>query len=927
MINNEQRKARLARWHGYQSATYRRWRVYSTFLTGLLIGLLYVIIISEWKVPSQVFGGLLDQRTLILMFSGIMGGVIYTILVDGHVEMPRFVASKGDQFEAGLFGDILLGIAGAIVLDFITQQTALRAIENIQVAALGIIGGYGGRAILQFALNRMFSDINVLEEDRRKYLKVAYQQKMEAMDGLKIIDQLNNHIQTGLINSELAELTAAIRQAPIDIRKQVFVLAKDFHRTANLSDVTKPRIARTTPIFEALIDSEPDNHQFYAEAAFAYKDSGLPDLFKAIQYLDKAIETRGNRHQAETWKYELSRAITRIQQVYENTRSYEFEPQINELIIADLLTVANVYNLQNILKSAREKQIPIPVWEWAEQNRATLLSRKDTADLAIQFLDVFETDSTVEPLMEEISDDSQPGLALELPPPKPEVKADPKMSKLEEKIVTVNTVETKNDNRKIDRDIFFKHYRSNFNLKNISQEQVDTFDAIFDYWDKISHTDLRWLAYSLATAYHETGGRMTPVREGFAKSDEDSIQAVRQLLAKGYIKTDYSKLHANGKSYFGRGLVQITHGDNYKKLGKALGLGNKLYDDPNMALNKNIAVKLLFVGMIDGLYRSEHKLSVYFNSIKEDWLGAREIINGDKNTKPKWAEGKSIGQLVADHGKKFYQCCRLAKLDPSNSSSSPTNQRKFQDKQWMEAVEDTWLKKSPVQADLLPPEQKKRCETGTRYGVEIYEKAENGHFFVKLAYGAGEWHIFDSTTENHWDTTWENDHDESGESISASAEDKLEQTRLESAEKQPVGDKLTKEMPFDTLITPHITYGELTKYQEARRFTQNYQCKTAYELCLFLEKCREHFGGKPVIITSGHRPEPINTQQKGAKDSEHLYDHPKKGAIDFCIKDVNVYDLQNWCLKNYSGSVGKGAHKGFVHIGIRPGPRPKPWNY
>ena len=106
-MNNEQRKARLARWEDYRSSTYRRWRVYSTFLTGFLIGLLYVIIISKWKVPSQVFGGLIDQRTLILMFSGIMGGVIYTILVDGYVEMPRFVANKGDQFEAGLFGDIL----------------------------------------------------------------------------------------------------------------------------------------------------------------------------------------------------------------------------------------------------------------------------------------------------------------------------------------------------------------------------------------------------------------------------------------------------------------------------------------------------------------------------------------------------------------------------------------------------------------------------------------------------------------------------------------------------------------------------------------------------------------------------------------------------------------------------------------------------
>ena len=82
-----------------------------------------------------------------------------------------------------------------------------------------------------------------------------------------------------------------------------------------------------------------------------------------------------------------------------------------------------------------------------------------------------------------------------------------------------------------------------------------------------------------------------------------------------------------------------------------------------------------------------------------------------------------------------------------------------------------------------------------------------------------------------------------------------------------------------------------------------------------------------MIITSGYRPEPINKQEGGKSQSEHLYDHPEKGAVDFRIKDISVYELQNWCLKNYPYSVGKGAHRNFVHIGIRPGRGQHRWTY
>lgn len=159
----------------------------------------------------------------------------------------------------------------------------------------------------------------------------------------------------------------------------------------------------------------------------------------------------------------------------------------------------------------------------------------------------------------------------------------------------------------------------------------------------------------------------------------------------------------------------------------------------------------------------------------------------------------------------------------------------------------------------------------------------------------------------------------------------LDRQLQNSGEKQDTKDPHTNNFgpwsPFSYKITPNITYGELTLNQEARRFTKQYQCDTAKELCYFLEKVRKQFGNRPIIITSASRPEPINTQVGGAKNSEHTYSAPSKGAIDFYIQGVDIYTVQSWCDKNWPYSLGYGAPKGFVHLGMREGKPRVRWDY
>ncbi len=139
--------------------------------------------------------------------------------------------------------------------------------------------------------------------------------------------------------------------------------------------------------------------------------------------------------------------------------------------------------------------------------------------------------------------------------------------------------------------------------------------------------------------------------------------------------------------------------------------------------------------------------------------------------------------------------------------------------------------------------------------------------------------------------------------------------------------RLTPKSPFTAHLTPHITLGEFALNQEARRFTAQHQVDTAAELAAFLERARTAFGNKPLIITSGYRPKAINASVGGASSSEHLYNAPGVGAVDWYIEGVDIYKLQDWCVKNWPYSTGLGAPKGFIHTGIRTG-RPKvQWDY
>jgi predicted chitinase len=181
----------------------------------------------------------------------------------------------------------------------------------------------------------------------------------------------------------------------------------------------------------------------------------------------------------------------------------------------------------------------------------------------------------------------------------------------------------------IDRKGFFDGVRGPLYGGRLARAQVAGMTALIDRFEAGGEThDRRFLAYMLATTHHETGGRMQPVRETFAATDDTAIGRLDRAFAEGrlpQVSEPYWRRDTDGRTWLGRGLVQITHRRNYERLSSLIGID--LVQRPERAMEMAVSVEILVVGMLRGAFTGR-RLADCFSPGRADWIGARRIING-----------------------------------------------------------------------------------------------------------------------------------------------------------------------------------------------------------------------------------------------------------------------------------------------------------
>ncbi|SEA13175.1 glycoside hydrolase family 19 protein [Bizionia paragorgiae] len=138
--------------------------------------------------------------------------------------------------------------------------------------------------------------------------------------------------------------------------------------------------------------------------------------------------------------------------------------------------------------------------------------------------------------------------------------------------------------------------------------QIKSLKGIINAFDKYGDGDGSKLAYIIATAWHES--RLRPIKEWRA-----SLGTPLRAIQDKYWHT----------GFYGRGFVQLTWQNNYRKMSEFLGVD--LVNNPDLALKPEYATKILVYGMVNGSFTGK-KLSDYISPSYSDFYNARRIVNG-----------------------------------------------------------------------------------------------------------------------------------------------------------------------------------------------------------------------------------------------------------------------------------------------------------
>jgi putative chitinase len=145
---------------------------------------------------------------------------------------------------------------------------------------------------------------------------------------------------------------------------------------------------------------------------------------------------------------------------------------------------------------------------------------------------------------------------------------------------------------------------------------------------------IAYVAYALATAYHETAGTMQPIKEYGGRSYYMKLYDVTGQNPERARKMGNTAV-GDGALYCGRGYVQLTWKVNYAKAAAELGVD--LITNPDLAMNPDIASDVMIKGMEQGWFTGK-RLATYLpptgKATLQQFTDARRIINStDKAAK------------------------------------------------------------------------------------------------------------------------------------------------------------------------------------------------------------------------------------------------------------------------------------------------------
>jgi predicted chitinase/uncharacterized membrane protein YeaQ/YmgE (transglycosylase-associated protein family) len=916
---------------------------------------------------------------LSLILAGALGGLLCSILLDGELELPSWSKKNPNNLSPGFLGEIFVGIGGAfIAYKFLPQE--LRNLGDpgleITIFVTGLVGGYGGKAILDAALEKVINRIKTADLAK----ETAESQAKELEEKTYIRNLVNQQIQEGLNQSELSEMQEKLEAASDDVKERAFNLAHDARSLGRRTLTFKDRVNRTIPIFEALVASDNNNASYNAELGYAYISSQPPDLNQAISYLDRAIELRipGSSTEGDSWKYEMNRAIARIGLGNSQSR---------DDILKDLFAVEQRKRLAQAIDEYESDGVDggnNSIKNWLIQNQDWVSQQTNGKAL----LDKIQLSAAAKPVTSTLSV-TQHREDLVAAPPNTKIKATIKtylkkqpidssqLGENEKKEVPVGTEykilkhsQESNGHCLVELDygqgiwyIWSDHWYLPWEHKILSsvpqsskngsaREAIDQLSRI----SAISSTN-RGTLKAAATRSIQRSATATKVEpENWLIAPPNTII---KATTKTYLKKqpiDSSQLGENekkevpvGKEYNvlkyseeidGHCLVELDYGAGiwylwsdhwhlpWQKSSQDNGRSSVSAPESSQHQGGNIVTRQQaesvygrkmsdqqFNDLNSCLQRFEintvPRIRHFLSQTAHESGGLRwmeELASGSAyegrrnlgNTSPgdgRKYKGAGVIQLTGRHNyQKFADFIKDQNVMQGHSYVAqvyPFNSAGF------------WWKNNNMNA---------LCDRGGTV-KEVTKKVNGGYNGLsdRQRYYDKACQVIKQLPSTPLHTEELAAKPETGKAATESSD---QVSKVEVVREMPkiLTPKDVDWSDMSTHLTPHFTLGENLRNDPRRIPHDTTLQNNILTIMRELEKIRTDYG-KPIIITSGYRPEQINRAVGGVSDSQHI----RGTAVDICPAHGDVFEFQKWVDQHWYGALGWGAKKGFVHIDCRNG--------
>lgn len=192
---------------------------------------------------------------------------------------------------------------------------------------------------------------------------------------------------------------------------------------------------------------------------------------------------------------------------------------------------------------------------------------------------------------------------------------------------------------------------------SLTQSQVNGLERLLNVWEQYYASDpIEFLAYNLATSYHETGKSMQPITERGPRAYFDKYEPGTKLG-----KQLGNTVSGDGYRFRGEGDVQNTGRTNAaratRELNAKFNLGIDLVKNPEKRGDPFISAHSLFLGNKEGWWTGR-KLGDYIKpGLNLDFVGCRAVVNGNDRA-----------QLIAAYATQF-----LSILKSAGAFKAPSN--------------------------------------------------------------------------------------------------------------------------------------------------------------------------------------------------------------------------------------------------------------